>query len=272
MIKEQFAPEMDRTPEGWIDMGSDAKLRKEMFFPPDVMSHPAKMNLYMAQAMIDYVADPGEIIMDPFGGTGTTMIAALQGIRVILLEIEDGYHELQCQAREEMEMMYPNTAGLVTLLKGDNRFLMPIPVHHAMTSPPYSTAMKVKNVRKLKDGAKDDWLVQMDKQMADYCKSDRNISNLNSFLYTRAMEKIYTLMYQSVLPGGTVSINTKDRIVGGKRQLLSEWVFRVFDSLGAERVGHFKFKAMGSGFTKIARSQGKNVVDEEDVMVFRKPE
>jgi len=270
MIRE-FAPDIPRTPEGWIDMPSDTQLRKNLFFPDEVMNHPAKMNLHMQMAIINYVASPGETIMDPFGGTGSLMIAALHEVRVVLIEIEQGYHELQKKSVANLERWFPGKGQLVTLLHGDNRFLMPIPCDHVCTSPPYASAMKVKNVRTKREDAPDNWLVDMDKQMSEYCKSERNISNLNSFLYTRAMEKIYTLCYQSVRPGGTVTINTKDRIENGKRVYLSEWVCRVFKQLGAEQDSWHKFKAMGSGFTKIARSQGKNTVDQEDVIVFRKP-
>jgi hypothetical protein len=277
-MTREFAPDIPRTSEGWIDMPSDTQLRKNLFFPDEVMNHPAKMNLHMQMAVIDYVASPGETMMDPFGGTGSLMVAALHEVRVVLIEIEHGYHELQKKSVANLERWFPGKGQLVTLLQGDNRFLMPIPCDHVCTSPPYASAMKIKSVRdcdidnayiqKTKTSVR---LSEWDKQMSEYCKSERNISNLNSFLYTRAMEKIYTLCYQSVRPGGTVTINTKDRIENGKRVYLSEWVCRVFKQLGAEQDSWHKFKAMGSGFTKIARSQGKNTVDQEDVIVFRKP-
>ena len=270
-MDREFAPELERTEDGWIILPRDIEVRKRSFFPEEVMSHPAKMNMYMQEAIIEYVAEPGETILDPFGGTGTLMMAAIMDIRVILLEIEDSYHKLQQEARNNLDRMFPGKGQLITLLHGDNRFLLPIPCDHVSTSPPYQQAMNISKVRTRREDAPDEWLVNMDKQMMEYSKSPRNISKLNSFLYTRAVEKIYTLCYQSIRPGGTITINTKDRIDNGQRVSLSGWIQRVMKQLGAEQVGWFKWLSMGSGFTNIARSQGKNVVDDEDVQIYRKP-
>lgn len=266
----EFAPGLERDSNGWIVLPRDADDRRSSFFPEEVMAHPAKMNFYMQQAIIDYVAKPGETMLDPFAGTGTLMIAALQGIRVILLELEDGYHKLEQEARYNLALEQPGAEELVTIIQGDNRFLLPIPCNHISTSPPYAGAMDIRKVRTKREDAPDDWLVKMDTQMMEYSKNPRNISKLNTFLYNRAMERVYALCYQSVIPGGTITINIKDRIEGGKRVYLSRWVDRVFKKLGAVEIGWFKWRVPGSGFTNIARSQGKLVVDDEDVVVYRR--
>jgi len=268
---DMYAPDLPRNEEGWIILPKDSTVRKSLFFPPEVMSHPAKMNLYMQQACIDFVASPGETILDPFGGTGSLMIATLQGIRVILLDIEEGYHLLQQRVRDNLEKQLPEAAKLVTLLHGDNRFLLPIPCNHIITSPPYAGAMDIRKVRTKRDDAPDDWLVRMDQQMMEYSKNPRNISKLNTFLYNRAMKTIYRLCWESILPGGTLTVNIKDRIEGGQRVYLSKWISMVCKTLGFVEEGWFKWQVPGSGFTNIARSQGKMTVDDEDVIVFRRP-
>ena len=87
MEKKVFAPEYSRTEEGWIRFPRDVKERSNLFFPTEVMKHPAKMNFHLQQAIIEYIAQEGDTLLDPFGGTGTLMIAALQGCRVILIDI-----------------------------------------------------------------------------------------------------------------------------------------------------------------------------------------
>ena len=62
----------------------------------------------------------------------------------------------------------------------------------------------------------------------------------------------------------------KDRIVDGDRVYLSKWAQRVCEQAGFVMQDWFKWKAPGHGFTNIARSQGKTVVDEEDIMIFRR--
>lgn len=265
-----FAPGYSRTEEGWIIFPRDTQDRKSLFFPKEVMKHPAKMNFHLQQSIIEYVASEGDVLLDPFGGTGTLMIAALQGFRVILIDIEEGYHNLQLQAQEELNKQAPGVGGLVILLHGDNRLLLPIPCNHIITSPPYAQAMNISRVRKKREDAPDDWLVQQDTRMLEYSKSPRNLSKLNPFFYNMEMEKIYKLCYQSIEPGGTLTIIIKDRIDEGRRVYLSKWVDKVCKAVGFQPELWEKWLTPGHGFTKIAKSQGKEVVEDEDILVWRK--
>lgn len=270
MASRIFAPEFSRNEDGWILFPRDTGDRKNLFFPEESFAHPAKMNFHLTQAIIEFVAGEGDTIIDPFGGTGTTMIAALQGMKVILIEIEDGYHNLEMRALENLRQADPEAADRVILLQGDNRFLLPIPCNHVVTSPPYSNTMKISKVRKRREDAPDDWLVEQDERMLEYSKSPRNLSKLNTFMYNQAMEKVYNLCYQSLVPGGTMTTVVKDRIDNGKRVYLSKWVDKVCKQAGFEPYLWEKWKAPGHGFTNIARSQGKLTVQDEDIMIYRR--
>ncbi|KKM08292.1 hypothetical protein LCGC14_1725300 [marine sediment metagenome] len=272
MPDSNFAPTFNRTEEGWITFPTDRKERKSMFFPEAVMAHPAKMNFHLQQSIIEYVTQPGDTLMDIFGGTGTMMIAALQGYRVILIEIEDGYHKLQIEAKENLEIQSPGCGDLVTLLHGDNRLILPIPCNHIITSPPYAAAMKITKVRKQREDAPDTWLADQDRMMLEYSRSARNISKLNPFMYNMEMDKIYGLCHQSLPINGTLTTVVKDRIISGKRVYLGKWAAKVCEALGMELVTWEKWKTPGHGFTNIARSQGKQVVDEEDILIYRRVE
>ncbi len=266
----EFAAEFPRNEHGWVLFPRDQQERKSLFFPDEVMRHPAKMNFHLQQSIIEYVASSGEVLLDPFGGTGTLMIAALQGYKVVLLEIEEGYHKLQLKAKENLELQVLGAGQLVTLLHGDNRMLLPIPCDHIITSPPYASAMKITKVRKKREDAPDDLLVEHDRQMLEYSRSPRNISKLNVFLFNMALEKVYGLCYQSLRVGGTITVVIKDRIRGGKRLFLSKWVDKVCIGLGFESVGWYKHEVLGFSFTKMARSRGEETVDDEDIMIYRR--
>ena len=268
-----FAQEYPKEPEtNWIIFPRDTQFRKQLFFPAEVSDHPAKMNLYLQQACIEYVAREGEVILDPFGGTGSLMIAALQGIRVILLEIEEGYHQLEQQAKDELERQIPEAANLVTLIHADNRMVMPIPCHHIITSPPYSSAMTVskKGTKRMEEKA-DDSFSKLDKQMQDYTKSPRNIGRMNPFIYNQTMEKVYQLCYQSILPGGTLTIILKDRIENQKRVSLTGWADKVCQKHGFKLKLWEKWKTPGIQFTAINKLHGLEVVEDESIMVYRRP-
>ncbi len=264
-----FAPEFKRNEAGWIIFPRDQKDRKSLFFPEEVMKHPAKMNFHLQQSIIEYVANTGDVLLDPFGGTGTLMIAALQDYRVILIELEDGYHKLQIEAKNNLEVQ-AGCGDLVTLLYGDNRLLLPIPCNHIITSPPYAGAMDIRKVRKKREDAPDNWLVEQDERMLAYSKSPRNFSKLNQFLYNMEMEKVYKLCYQSLPVGGTMTNIIKDRITDGERVYLSRWADKVCKAAGFELELWEKWLTPGHGFTKIAKSQGKEVVEDEDIMIYRR--
>lgn len=263
----EFAPDYPRNPEGWILFPRDVEDRKSIF-PKEVMEHPAKMNLHLQKAIIDYVAKEGDALLDPFGGTGTLMMAALWGMRVVLIDIEEGYHQLQQRCLEGLEKQQSGASQQVILLHGDNRFILPIPCNHIVTSPPYAGAMDARKVRTKREDAPDNWLVQQDERMSAYSKSPRNVGRLNTFLYNQAMERIYKLCYQSIIPGGTMTVVIKDRIEQGKRVYLSKWVDRVCKGFGFQLDSWHKWKTPGHGFTKIAKSQGKLVVEDEDIIIY----
>ena len=265
-----FAPGYPRNDKEWLLFPNDTSDRRNLFFPPEVFKHPAKMNFHLQQEIIEYVSEPGDILLDPFGGTGTLMIAALQGCRVVLIEVEDGYQKLQQQAKEELTRQVPEAGSLVTLIKGDCRIILPFPCNHIITSPPYAGAMDIRRVRKRRKDAPDDWLVQQDAQMLEYSKSPQNISKLNTFTYNMEMERIYRKCYGSLVPGGTLTTIVKDRIEGGERIYLGKWAEKVCHSAGFKTELWEKWKAPGHGFTKIAKSQGKEVVDDEDIIIMRK--
>jgi len=227
------------------------------------------MNFHLEQAIIEYVAEPGQMLLDPFGGTGTLMVAVLQGMYVILLDIEEGYHKLQQKAVDILARTNPEAASRITLIHGDNRFILPLPCNHIITSPPYAAAMNIRKVREVKEG-RDSFFADLDKQMLEYTKDQRNIGRLNTFFYNQSMTKVYTLCYQSLLPGGTMTTIVKDRINGGERTYLSRWINRVCLEVGFQPLLWEKWKAPGASFTNVRRAKGEEVVDDEDILMYRK--
>ena len=266
-----FAEEYPRDGNGWILFPGDVKDRRNLFFPEEVMKHPAKMNFYLQMAVIDYVSKEGDVLLDPFGGTGTLMVAALEGRRVVIIDVEENYYKLELQTRENLYSQSPGTTGMVSIINGDCRMVLPLPCDHIITSPPYAHAMNINRVRKKREDAPDDWLVQQDEAMLQYSKSPRNISKLNTFMYNMEMERVYRLCFQSLKPGGTMTTIVKDRIEKGERVYLSKWVDNVCKAIGFTLHTWEKWKTPGHGFTKIAKSKGREVVEDEDIMIYRKP-
>lgn len=60
--------------------------------------HPAVMALGLASLLIEAYSDPGEVVYEPFGGAGTTLLAAEQaGRRAMTVEVSPRYVDLIVQ-------------------------------------------------------------------------------------------------------------------------------------------------------------------------------
>ncbi len=264
MDNKVFAPGYPRNEEGWVLFPKDAAggLRQKLF-PPEAMAHPAKYNFSMIEEIIEYVSEPGDTIMDIMAGTGTIMIAALSGRNVICIEIEKPYQEVIKEARKTIGIATNNS---IVVLEGDCRDFLPVPTNHIIFSPPYAMILKTKT-------AVDEKWKTMHRSHKDqnlYSGNMLNVGNLNKFMYNQAMEKIYGLCYDSVLPGGTMTVVIKDYINNGKRVYLSSWVIRVCSGLGFIQTDWFKRESTGSGYQDMWRSKGGVTVDDEDIIIFRR--
>lgn len=263
---KEFAPTFPRNEQGWIILPDDVTWRKSLF-PAEVMKHLAKLQMYLEDAIIDFVSKPGDVLLDPMGGTGTLMMAALRGRTVITLDIEQGYHEMQKRVYDHLRASHPDMSPCIQL-HGNCKLLLPIPCDHIIFSPPYGKAFRPSN--KLSGIVADKYRVD-EEEYARYAQTQGNVGMHNTFLYNQDMEKVYRLCYQSLRPGGTLSIVIKDVIEGGKRTFFSKWINRVCHQIGFEDYAWFKTEMMGGPWQDIRRSRGEETVDDEDCIIFRRP-
>ena len=260
-----FAPTLTRNNEGWVILPDDVTWRKSLF-PEAVMKHLAKMHMYLEQAIYQYVSKPGDVLLDPMGGTGTLMMAALEGRTVITLDIEEGYHELQKSVYQHLKASHPSMSPCIQL-HGNCKLLLPISCNHIIFSPPYGQAFKPS--KKLTGIVADKYRVN-EEEFARYAETIGNVGTHNTFLYNQDMEKVYKLCYQSLSVGGTLSIVVKDIIEGGKRTFFSLWINRVCHQIGFKDHAWFKTEMMGGPWQDIRRSKGEVTVDDEDTIIFIK--
>lgn len=67
-------------------------LHHEPEFSPNPTGHPARFPIQIPEFFIRLMTKPGQFVFDPFGGTGTTALAAEKlGRRWLLSEIDEGY-------------------------------------------------------------------------------------------------------------------------------------------------------------------------------------
>jgi tRNA (guanine10-N2)-dimethyltransferase len=114
---------------------SERRPRKKPFF------HPSAMPSKLARCMVNLArAKPGELVLDPFCGTGSGMIeAAFVGCRVLGLDVQRRMAE---GTRRNLKHFGVEPEGLVI---ADSRKLPLTRIDHVVTDPPYgksATTMK----------------------------------------------------------------------------------------------------------------------------------
>ena len=273
MIVEDLAPQYPKNDKGWIQFPPDVTERHKLF-PPEVMHHPAKMHLGLCQSIIDAYTKPGDRILDPFGGTGTTGIAALQGREIELIELETDFVALIQNIIDSWTQQGIIT-GSLKVWSGDNRQVMAEMISNSfsrvITSPPYARTIGRTN-NPVKEGN-----IGLSQQVEDTNKyagkstSGLNFGRLNAFLFDKAMKSYYEQVYRVLKPGGLYISVTKDYITGGKRNPLGADTIKTCQSIGLKFTGDwFKWAPPGTFFKSMHKSRGTVTVDDEDIIVFQK--
>lgn len=78
-------------------------------------NHPAKMQPKLAEFFIQAGANPGDIVLDPFVGSGTTMIESLlYGCNAVGIELADEYiSDTYDLLLEQDNLLTPNSEGII---------------------------------------------------------------------------------------------------------------------------------------------------------------
>ena len=271
-----FAPEYPRTKEGWIKFGRDVEWRKSLFVK-ESLQHPAKLNLWLQQAIIDYVSEPGDRLLDCMSGTGSIMIATLpleNARQVYLIEDSPYFHKLQ-QRNKELFIAKGVPEANITLLQGPCQDYLPLAgfFDHVIFSPPYADMLNHGDAAKDLDS---DFMRSMfpnweRESLVDYLGSNKNLGRMTSFYYNQTMVKIYTLLLESLRPGGTMTTVLRDQMKQGKRLGLADWVMRTCVRSGFELLYWEKRECSNTGFKQRLKAQGYATIDDEDIIGFRRP-
>jgi len=259
-LPKEFAPQYERNEQGWILFPRDSAERKELF-PDGVFEHPAKMQLHLTRALIEYLTEPGDSVLDPFGGTGTTAIGLLMGRNVVLIELESHFIEILVELHKRWEGRHQQK---LYVMAGDCRQVMadlPFLCDVAIFSPPYAL-IKGKGFKEA-----DRYTVEAVKK---YIGGPLNMSNLNQFQFVQGMNLVYERLYAKLVPKARIAVVTKDTMKGPERQLLSAQVIKQAGKCGFAFEEWYKWKAPGSMGQAVAHSKGSMVVEDEDILIFRK--
>ena len=116
------------------------------FFTDESTTHPAKMNLRLLSWIIETYTEPGEVVLDPMAGTGSTIVlASLLGRHGVAVEYEPRFCEMireNIKRTERQSTLTPK--GRMVCKQGDARELSKLLEESdaIITSPPFGPSTR----------------------------------------------------------------------------------------------------------------------------------
>ncbi|MEW5762427.1 MAG: DNA methyltransferase [Bacillota bacterium] len=179
----------------WSDIEKDREERG--------LTHPAIFPKMLAGRLIEVLSRPGDLVLDPFAGSGTTVLAAAAlGRRAVGLEVAPDFVAL---ARERLAV-----AGYGGSREGDavriilddarnlGRHVAPASVALCVTSPPY---WDVLGQRRSADH----------KECRDYGRPPNDLSCIREYgAFVGVLGEVFGLVRDSLRPGGYLVVNVMD--------------------------------------------------------------
>ncbi|MGH2949699.1 MAG: TRM11 family SAM-dependent methyltransferase, partial [Solirubrobacteraceae bacterium] len=272
--------------------------------------HPGKMLPELARRAISAYSEPGELVVDPMCGIGTTLVEAIHlGRNALGVELERRWASLAtanlARAREQGA---PGRAGV---LEGDARQLPRLltragrailapgaqpdgaakrklarlgsgSVDLILTSPPYGREIQLIDKPAWSKGGS-----LGAKDSRNYSNDRNNLGHARGQRYRAAMAEVYGACAAALKPGGFLVVVTKNlRSDGALHDLAGDTVdlcqatgLRYWQHVialhaairASELVPRPSFWQLSTTRKALARGERIHLVCHEDVLVFRKP-
>ena len=193
--------------------------------------HPAGFPESLVQGFVEFFTKPGMWVLDPFLGTGSTLLAAKSsGRNGVGVEINQRYVSIAKKRLTES----PSRSGTKQLpLRGDSSHLAELfqdrglpKMDFCITSPPYWNQLKRFSMRQ-RERVEKGWDTR-------YSKSSKDIGNIDDYRkFIDAQKNIFTQVHKVVKPKGYLVVVTNNVFYEGRLYPLA---FDTFTSLGHQWV------------------------------------
>ncbi|HAD06320.1 MAG TPA: DNA methyltransferase [Anaerolineaceae bacterium] len=170
--------------------------------------HPATFPIALAKKVISLFTHEGELVLDPFVGSGTTLVAAKDLNRNALgFDLQEKYIDL-CFERLTVDNFF-NQAQQIAIQ--DDAFNIPNyidkdKVSLIWTSPPYANLLNRKRKNKSRRNRKNEQLNKIEQ----YSQDPRDLGTMELEDYTKAMGDIFERLLPLLRPKGHCVINVPD--------------------------------------------------------------
>jgi len=174
----------------------------------DKTLHPATFPISLARQVIKLFSHKGELVLDPFVGSGTTLVAALDEDRnAIGFDLQQKYVDLsESRLKERSLFGKTNQIAICDDARRIPTYLAPESAALILTSPPYANLLNRKRKNKSRRVRDNGQLGKVEQ----YSQDPRDLGTLALDEYAREMGAIYEGLLPLLKPRGHCIINVPD--------------------------------------------------------------
>jgi len=182
----------------------------------DKTKHPATFPISLCRKVIELFTHQGELVLDPFVGSGTTLVAARDIDRnAVGFDLQPQYIRL-CETRLGNETNLFNHSRQIAIqddAKDITKHLQPNTTSLIWTSPPYANLLNRVRKNKSRRFRNNEQLGKIEQ----YSQDPRDLGTLSIEEYTHAMGDIFQALLPLLKPKGHCVINVPDMWWENKR-------------------------------------------------------
>jgi len=174
----------------------------------DKKIHPATFPIALSRRVIQLFSHEGELVLDPFVGSGTTLVAAQDTNRnAVGFDLQAQYVRL-CQERLGNGSLFSTSHQVAVCDDALNipLYLSPESVRLIWTSPPYANLLNRKRKNKSRRERHNDQYMAVEQ----YSQHPRDLGTMDLEAYTAAMGDIFERLLPLLKPRAHCVINVSD--------------------------------------------------------------
>ena len=176
----------------------------------DKKLHPATFPISLAKKVIELFTHKGELVLDPFVGSGTTLVAASDCDRnAVGFDLKEDYVSLSNNRLSSLPL--PSESKQITICDDARNipsYLLDESVSLIFTSPPYANLLNRKRLNKSRRGdrRKNDQYLEIEQ----YSQDERDLGILSIENYSFEMGEIFRKLLPLLRPKAHCVINVPD--------------------------------------------------------------
>lgn len=172
--------------------------------------HPATFPISLARKVIELFTHQGELVIDPFVGSGTTLVAAQDTARNALgFDLSTSYINVCLERLQQKGFSFLNDSQQIAIEDDAHNiplYVEPETVKLIWTSPPYANLLNRKRQNKSRRNRKDSQYGKIEQ----YSQDPRDLGIMPLESYTEAMGVVFEQLLPLLKPKGHCVINVPD--------------------------------------------------------------